>query len=314
MNFDEFLEIASFCLSEGSIYERLRRNPSVLFDPFLAHGTLIYDPTATVILEQLHRDYLDVGQRYKLPIFALTDTWRTSHERIKKSKFLHKKVNQDNAAFLTEIRSSYKQTSCPIFIGGSIGPRGDAYRPEEAPTRLEAERYHAPQINALAQAGIDFLYASTLPSFAEAQGIAAAMAETGLPYILSFVIRNKGTLLDGTALGDAIETIDMTSPKPPAGYAVNCVHPEVFQNGLSVLRKRKAALLTRILSYQANTSSKRPEELDNLTTLETEEPDKLADLMIDIHKNYGVRFMGGCCGTSTSHIECLAQKYRASLE
>lgn len=39
-------------------------------------------------------------------------------------------------------------------------------------------------------------YAATFPAFSEAQGIAAAMAKTGMPYMLSFVIRRDGTLLD----------------------------------------------------------------------------------------------------------------------
>ena len=312
MRFDDFLATGSFCLTEGSVYERLRRDPSISFDPFLAHGALIYDQGAAPILEQVHRDYLDVAQRYELPIFMLTDTWRSSQERIDQSGFHHKQVNQDNAAFLSKLRSSYGGTASPIFIGGSIGPKGDAYRPEEAPPRQEAESYHASQIEALARSGVDFLCASTLPSFDEAQGIASAMAKTGLPYMLSFVIRREGTLLDGTALDEAIEMIDMTSPRPPAGYAVNCVHPEVFQDGLMVLMNRKPALLKRVLSYQANTSSKRPEELDNLSELETEQPERLADLMIEVHKKFGTRFMGGCCGTSTSHIDCLARKVRAS--
>jgi homocysteine S-methyltransferase len=236
MQFKDFLGSASFCLSEGSVYERLRREPRVVFDPFLAHGALIYDPSAVRVLELIHRDYLDVGQRYALPMFALTDTWRTSEERINKSKFRHRKVNQDNAAFLAKIRASYGRARHAIFIGGSIGPKGDAYRPEEAPPRADAEKYHAPQIEALARSGVDFLYASTLPAFGEAQGMAAAMARTGLPYMLSFVIRPEGTLLDGTTLENAIEAIDSTLPEPPTGYAVNCVHPIVLQEGLTILR------------------------------------------------------------------------------
>ena len=110
MRFEDFLATGSFCLAEGSVYERLRRDPSISFDPFLAHGALIYDPSTAMILEQLHRDYLDVAQRHKLPIFTLTDTWRTSQERIDKSKFRNKRVNQDNTAFLSKIRSSYSRS------------------------------------------------------------------------------------------------------------------------------------------------------------------------------------------------------------
>jgi len=37
----------------------------------------------------------------------------------------------------------------------------------------------------------------------------------------------------------------------------------------------KACAPEKVLSYQANTSSKRPEELDNLSELETEQPERL---------------------------------------
>ncbi len=97
MQFDQFIQTASFALSEGSIYERLRRNPAIEFDPYIFHAALIYDARYASLLEQVHREYLDVGQRYHLPMFALTDTWRANQERIQQSRFREHKVNQDNA-------------------------------------------------------------------------------------------------------------------------------------------------------------------------------------------------------------------------
>jgi homocysteine S-methyltransferase len=314
MQFDQFIRTASFALSEGSIYERLRRNPAVEFDPYIFHATLIYDARYASILEQVHREYLDVGQRYQLPMFALTDTWRANQERISQSRFREHKVNQDNARFIARLRDSYGPTASPIFIGGQIGPRGDAYTPEEALPPAEAEQFHTPQLEAFAEARVDFLYAATLPALSEAQGIAKAMAKQGLPYILSFVIRRDGTLLDGTPLALAIETIDGTTPKSPTGYAVNCVHPAIFIDGLAALEKYSPALTQRILSFQANTSAKDPKELDALSELETEKPEILAELMLKAHRQFHTPFFGGCCGTDTSHIECLASAHKAILQ
>ena len=164
----------------------------------------------------------------------------------------------------------------------------------------------------MAEAQVDFLYAATLPALSEAEGIAQAMAKIGLPYILSFVIRRDGTLLDGTPLAQAIEAIDNTTPKPPAGYGVNCVYPTVFSQGLTALEEQTPSLSRRILSYQANTSAKEPEELDGLSELETENPETLAELMLQAYQQFHTPFFGGCCGTDTSHIECLASAYKAS--
>jgi homocysteine S-methyltransferase len=314
MQFEQFIRTASFALSEGSIYERLRRNPTVEFDPYIFHATLIYDSRYALILEQVHREYLDVGQRYHLPMFTLTDTWRANQERIRQSKFRDHKVNQDNARFIAALRDSYGPDASPIFTGGQIGPKGDAYTPEEAPLSVEAESFHTPQLEALAEGQVDFLYAATLPALPEAQGIARAMAKQGLPYILSFVIRRDGTLLDGTPLDQAIDTIDNTAPKSPTGYAVNCVHPAIFSDGLAALEKQGSSLTQRILSFQANTSAKDPKELDGLSELETEKPEILAELMLQAHRQFHTPFFGGCCGTDTSHIECLASAHKASLQ
>ena len=311
MRFVDHIRSHAFSLSEGSIYERLRRNPSIAFDPQLAHATLIYDSEAAKILQQVHQEYLDVGQKYQLAMFALTDTWRASQERIDKSEFRHKRVNQDNAAFLDTIRTGYNNRAAPIYLGGLLGPKGDAYKPEESPPRDEAEEYHTPQIEALAESNIDFLYASTMPAFAETLGMAAVLSRTELPYVLSFVVRPNGRLLDNTPLDEVVREMD-SMRNPPTGYAINCVHPSVFSEALSILKAKDESLLSRLLSFQANTSAKRPEELDALEELETEEPQTLAELMVGIQKEFKTVFMGGCCGTSTAHIECLAQTYQNS--
>ena len=311
MHFVGMLKTTSFALSEGSVYERLRRHPAIEFDPYIAHASLIYDAQSAAILEQVHREYLDIGQRHGVPMFALTDTWRANQERVQKSRFHYWDVNQDNAHFLVRLCNSFGLTARQIFIGGQVGPRGNAYRPEEAPTRAEAEAFHAPQIVSLVEGQVDFLYASTLPALSEAQGIAAAMAITGLPYLLSFVVRQDGTLLDGTPLGQAIDVLDFTNPNPPTGYGINCVHPRTFMSALNTLDKSH---LQRVLSFQANTFTRNLGEPDQPTELETEDPNTLADIMMEAYQEFGTLFMGGCHGTDTRHIESLARKHRELIQ
>ena len=154
-----------------------------------------------------------------------------------------------------------------------------------------AEQFHTFQVEALAEAKVDFLLASTLPACSEAQGMATAMARTGLPYVLSFVIRRDGTLLDGTPLSQAIAKIDDTSPKPPTGYGVNCVHPAVFRAGLAVLERDGPGLSRRIVSFQANTSARDPKELDGRSELETESPVTLANAILEAYRQFRTPFL-----------------------
>ncbi len=186
MRFDEFVKNASFALSEGSVYERLRRDPSVEFDPYIFHASLIYDENARQILAGVHREYMDVAQKYQLPMLVTTDTWRASQERIDLSKFKGRKVNQDNVQFMKDLRAEYRENTQPIFVVGQIGPRGDAYKPEEALSKAQAESFHCPQLEALAETGVDLLFAATLPALSEAQGIAVAMSKFDLPYHVEF--------------------------------------------------------------------------------------------------------------------------------
>ncbi len=313
MQLEALLQNTELILAPGSIYERLRRHPSIEFDPDLAHATLIYDPSAAKTLEQVYRDYLDIAQKYRLPMIVATPTWRANQERINRSKFRDYRVNQDNARFMSDIRLSYGAAAQPILIGGELGPRGDAYRPEEALSKDEAVSFHAYQVEALAETDVDYLIAATLPAFSEAHGIATAMARTDLPYILSFVIRRSGTLLDGTPLHQAIEEIDGTLAQPPTGYAVNCVHPTVLTEGLIQDQIERRSLNERIVRFSANTSAKSPEKLEGMDELDTQEPDTFAELMQAVYERFHIPILGGCCGTGTDHIECLAGQLKAGV-
>src|SRR3954451_12651832 len=82
-------------LGEGSMYERLRRDPAVRFDAEMAHATLIYDDASRAVLERTHREYLDIGQDHGVPMLTATDTWRANRERQDRSPFRDHPVNQD---------------------------------------------------------------------------------------------------------------------------------------------------------------------------------------------------------------------------
>ena len=77
------------------------------------------------------------------------------------------------------------------------------HNPGDALAVDEALEFHAWQAEKLADTGVDFLLAATLPAFSEATALALALAATAKRYVLSFVVRPEGTMLDGTPLKDA---------------------------------------------------------------------------------------------------------------
>jgi len=308
-DFRRHLRDAPLMLTEGSMYERLRRDPAVEFDPDIAHAALIYDEGARVTLEGVHGEYIAVAQRHGLPMIVTASTWRGNQARIARSRHAGAAVNQDNVAFVRGLADDRSTDAAPLFVAGALGPAGDAYRPDEARDADAAARVHAVQIEALAEAAPDLIVAATLPAVSEARGIARVLDGTGLPYLLSFVVRDTGTLLDGTPLGEALDTIDQERGNPPIGYMVNCVHPQVLGACLDAAGESASE---RIVGLRANTSTLRPQDLDEAAALITQPPDELAEHMLETRRRHGLRIVGGCCGTGTAHIDRIAAHCKAS--
>ena len=62
-----------------------------------------------------------------------------------------------------------------------------------------------------------------------------------------------------------------------------------------------------MIGFQANTSSKSPEELDGLDYLDTTDAAEFAESMVSLHNQFGIQILGGCCGTDNRHIEEIAK-------
>ncbi len=305
---EKTLAQAPFILTEGAVIERLRREYNVSLDPHILNAALIYTDEGKSLLASIYREYLDIGREHDLPMFIFTPTWRANGERIWLAGLRDRDVNGDCVGFVYEILKAYGTYARKVYVGGLMGCKGDAYDPAEALSEEDASVFHPFQAEALACAGVDFLAAVALPAVSEALGVARSMADTGCPYLLSFVVRPEGTLLDGTLLGDAICMVDEKVSPRPVGYLVNCVHPSVFRKALLHGRNAAPSVRKRLLGLQANTSSKSPEELDGSLELDTEPPELFAASMASLHQELGMKVLGGCCGTDSRHIRALAEK------
>ncbi len=307
MDFSQFLASGAIAIAEGAVLERVRRDSAIVLDPRILNGGLVYDAAGRARLAEIHAGYMTSAREAGLPILAFTDTWRCSRSAIEASRFRGFPVNEDNARFLIGLRASFGEGP-PIFIGGILGPSGDAYKPADSLDRRAAREFHRPQIEALASAGVDFLHLATAPNVEEALGVADAMAETGLPYIIGFVIRRTGVVLDRTPLGRAMERIDAEAARPPAGFSVNCVHARVLETALESVAASHPDACRRLLTFQANTADKEVEELDESDELHTEPVDVFAGRVAGLRGRFGLRVLGGCCGTQGGHIEALAKR------
>lgn len=305
MNFTEVILNSKIILTEGAVIERLKREFNYSLDKLLSNSIMIYDEEGKKLLEFIYREYIEIASNSGIPILLLTPTWRANKERTERAGFELNKLNKDAFEFVNNIRSSYRSFSKNIFIGGLTGCKGDAYKPEEALDENTSYLFHKPQMNALAKASVDFLFASTLPEINEAEGMARAMSETGLPYVLSFVIRENGNILDGTPLIEGIKIIDESISVKPIFYMTNCIHPSVLYKAFSNIQDEKEILKKRLFGIQANASDKSPEELDTLEELHQDNPSNWGKAVVDLNKKYNLKVLGGCCGTDAKFISSI---------
>ncbi|MDD2541217.1 MAG: homocysteine S-methyltransferase family protein [Desulfuromonadaceae bacterium] len=307
-SFQEIVATSPVILGEGAVIERLRRSSSTRLDEHVVNSAFIYQETGRAALELICRQYLDIGRRYNLPLLLSTPTWRASRERIAAAGLAGRDLNGDNFRFLAGLRNSYGDYAHQVTICGLMSCRGDAYKPAEALAADAAREFHAWQAEALAAAGVDFLLASTLPALSEALGLARAQAATGLPYVISFVARPEGTLLDGTPLNDAIASIDAAVTPRPIAYLINCTHASAFRSAMLNGTNSSPLVRERVIGLLANTAALSPEELDASPELVEEEPETFGRSVAALNSELGMKVLGGCCGTDERHIECLAQE------
>ena len=300
-------------LGEGAVIERLRRNENPELDAFLVNAAFIYEDDKRAALAGICRQYLDIGREFDLPLLMSTATWRANRERIGSAGYAGVDVNGDNVRFLSDLVASYGDYSARVIICGLMSCRGDAYRPDEALAAEEASRFHAWQAGKLADAGVDLLLGATLPALSEAIGLALALAATGKPYIISFVVRPEGTLLDGTPLKDAVAAVDAAATPPPLAYLINCTHASFARSALTHESNSSASVRRRFIGVLANTAALSPEDLNDSATLVEEDPETFGRSVAQLHRDLGLKIVGGCCGTDDRHIRSLAAELTRSL-
>ena len=134
------------------------------------------------------------------------------------------------------------------------------------------------------------------------------MGETGLPHVVSFVLDGDGRVLDGTLLHAANECIDVPAPPRAMFYSISCVHPSTAARALRDERAFSDLVARRLVGFKANTSALSTEELVRLDHPEGDDPESFAGGMWGIHEEFGLRILGGCCGTGDRYTRALATR------
>lgn len=310
----DLIESGAPILADAAIETRIMFETELELEPHIQVAELLGHQDGRDALTELYSTYVDVAWAHGLPGIIGTPTFRASLRYVERAGRggveTVRRLNAEAVALLDEVRDGGDHE--PIFIAGVVGPYGDAYTPADCLSHRDGAAYHEAQVDALAEAGVDLLFAPTFPSVEEAHGVAVAMSRASVPYAVSFVLDGRGRLLDGTALHDAIDRIDDAVLPNPAYYGISCVHASAVQVALRELHAASPRAAARLREVKANGSALAPDELVALDHPVCDPPDVFAAAMHQIGTTFDVPILGGCCGTDARHLAALARRLQAS--
>jgi S-methylmethionine-dependent homocysteine/selenocysteine methylase len=253
------------------------------------------------LLRDYYGEYVEIARRAGTALQLDTPTWRASPDwgdRLGYSPRDIRRVNRDAVALVDGLRQEARLDT--LLISGCVGPRGDGYVAGVVVNPDDAAAYHAPQVEAFAEAGADLVTVLTLTGTGEAVGIVHAARAVGLPVAVSFTVELDGRLPDGTPLPDAVAAVDAEGG--PDYFMLNCAHPTHIARGLT----DDGEWRLRIRGLRANASTLSHAELDAATELDDGNPLELARAQDALRPRLrNLALVGGCCGTDSRHVAAM---------
>ncbi len=213
-------------------------------------------------------------------------------------------INHAAAKLAKEVAASFATKEKPRFVAGSIGPTtklpslGHIGFDDMAAAYLE-------QATALIAGGADILLVETCQDLLQAKaalaGVFDAMRVAGkrLPVTVQVTLEATGTMLLGTEIGAALSALE---PYDVDIIGLNCATgPREMNDAVRYLCHNS----TRIISVLPNAGLPHNEGGHAVYKLT---PEELAEYHHRFISEYGVRIVGGCCGTTTKHLAAVVEK------
>src|SRR5437879_6422372 len=244
------------------------------------------------IVLEVHKQYVRAGAE-------ILETNTYGANRVKLRTFAIEDELRDINSNAVEI--ARKAAGDSVYVAGAIGPLGIRIEPY-GPTALdEAREYFREQAEALRDAGVDLFILETMSNIAEVeQGILAIRDVCSLPVIAQMTIGNDNRTIYGDSPRLIAERLDRAGADV---IGLNCsVGPDVMLDAIEEM----SAVTAKKLSCQPNAGLPREVAGRQMYMASPEYMGKYAKRLI--HK--GVKFLGGCCGTTPEHIKVMADAVR----
>ncbi|MGZ4814468.1 MAG: homocysteine S-methyltransferase family protein, partial [Terriglobales bacterium] len=212
-------------------------------------------------------------------------------------------INKKAVAIAREVANQYSTNGRKRFVSGSIGPTTKL--PSLGHITLDdMVAAYTEQGIALIEAGVDVLLVETCQDLLQAKcgiiGMLDAIKHTGrrVPIQVQVTVEATGTMLLGTEIGAALTALE---PYDLEIIGMNCATGPVEMNDAVRYLGLNSPKHISILPNAGLPHNEGGRAVYKLT------PRELADYHKHFITDYGVRIVGGCCGTNPDHIRAVAE-------
>ncbi len=271
-----------------------------------AVGTRLYDKgiyinrsydelniAAPDLVREVHEEYVAAGAE-----IIETNTFGATRHKLQPYG-LESKLREINIA---AVKLAREAAGDKVYVAGAIGPLGLRLEPFGPTSFDEAREMYKEQVSALLDGGVDLFI---LETFSELplieQAILAVRELTDLPIIAQMTIQMDGKTLYGDTPEQFTKKLDSLGVDV---IGLNCgMGPNHLLNALEKMR----AVTTKPLSAQPNAGLPRDVQGRQFYMGSPEYMAEFSRRFVQV----GAKFVGGCCGTTPTHIKLIANAIRS---